>query len=150
MIQKRPDRVKPRLLLGLKDDLGRTALHYACLGTIGRSDTAIALLTTGAADCDAIDGEKTKLTPLHLAAMQGDLALTEALLSADPPPTIDVQDSQGRTPLICATQEGYVEVASALLQARASIELADNGGSTASEWATLLEHEDIVALLKPQ
>ena len=144
----RPPRVKPRLLLGLRDTTQRTALLCACCV----SDTAAAasVLLENGADVDAEDGHAVR--PLHLAAMQGDVELLKALLPHKP--DLDAKDGQGRsvpafsisaidffhllaaglspkcyqdqslgdgfrTALLCATMEGHGEAVEALLDAGA-------------------------------
>lgn len=60
-------------------------------------------------------------TPLHDAARVGDVAQAGAIIMDDPS-SLNVKDLYGFTPLSIATQEGYVEVVSLLLEKGAAIE----------------------------
>ncbi len=89
MIDSRPPRVKPRLLLGLRDTNQRTALLCACC--VSDNAAAASVLLENGADVDAEDGHAVR--PLHLAAMQGDVELLKALLPHKP--DLDAKDGQG-------------------------------------------------------
>ena len=91
MIDSRPPRVKPRLLLGLRDTNQRTALLCACC--VSDNAAAASVLLENGADVNAEDGHAVR--PLHLAAMQGDVELLKALLPHKP--DLDAKDGQGRS-----------------------------------------------------
>ena len=91
MIDSRPPRVKPKLLLGLRDTNQRTALLCACC--VSDNAAAASVLLENGADVDAEDGHAVR--PLHLAAMQGDVELLKALLPHKP--DLDAKDGQGRS-----------------------------------------------------
>eukprot|EP01047_Picozoa_sp_COSAG01_P066900 COSAG01_NODE_9331_length_2481_cov_7.890848_1_plen_826_part_11 len=148
LLELRPPRMKARPLLELRDDSRRTALHWACLAASSQRAATVTVLLTASADANAADGGKARLCPLHMAAMQGDLELTRALLASEPAPDVDIIDAQGRTPLVCATLDGHAEVAALLLGAGGCSTISDNSGSNANEWATLLDHTDITALFE--
>ena len=93
MIDSRPPRVKPKLLLGLRDTNQRTALLCACC--VSDNAAAASVLLENGADVDAEDGHAVR--PLHLAAMQGDVELLKALLPHKP--DLDAKDGQGRSVL---------------------------------------------------
>ena len=68
-------------------------------------------------------------SPLHLAAMQGDLDLVKRLLDEGQSPN-QKQKKFGGTPLQYAVAHGRVDVALALLASGAHIDAADNFGRT--------------------
>ena len=94
-------------------------------------------------------GDGTGMCPLHLAAMQGDVALLQTLLPFADEDDLDATDGQGRTALLLATLEGHAEVVRLLLESGADAAVKDSDGSDARRWATDLAHDDICALLKP-
>ena len=141
MIEKRPARMKPPMLLGMRDENQRTALLCACCVS-GNAASAAVVLEHGA-DVNAED--KHRLRPLHLAAMQGDVDLTRALLLHNP--DLDALDGQGRTALLCATMEGHAEVVQSLVSAGASVDVKDANGADAAEWAKDLEHDEILDIV---
>jgi ankyrin repeat protein len=67
-------------------------------------------------------------TPLHYAAVEGDLASVRRLVrdGAD----VNAQDKQGWSPLHCAAQGKSAEVTSALLASGANLEARDAWGNT--------------------
>ena len=72
-------------------------------------------------------------TPLHIAALWGDVEIVEVLLErgADP----NVKDDNGQTPLHIAAQEGHVDVVRVLLERGADPRIADNGGHIPLDYA---------------
>lgn len=57
-------------------------------------------------------------TPLHYASMQGSVDMLRMLVDAGV--DVEVKDSEGRTPLLCAAGSGSAEVTRLLLEARAN------------------------------
>jgi len=150
MIDGRPPRMKPPMMLGMKDDNQRTALLCACC--VSDNASCAAVLLEHGADVDAAD--KNGVRSLHLAAMQGDTLLVQALLEGSKAadgvtykPELDAVDGQGRTPLLCAVMEGHLEVVQALVASGCDVQAKDSQGADAMEWATDLEHDDIAAAL---
>jgi len=69
------------------------------------------------------------LTPLHLAAIKGQVAIAEFLLQkgADP----NLAEANGDTPLHFAASYGYVEIVRSLLEHGAKVNLRNLDGKTA-------------------
>ncbi|XP_005479286.2 CARD- and ANK-domain containing inflammasome adapter protein [Oreochromis niloticus] len=95
---------------GVKDRLGRTALHWAASSQV--DSCVVDLLLSAKADPDATDNEKK--TPLHLAAMEGKVDMAISLLSHRAKRR--ARDMDGSTPLHYAAAGGHVSVVTALLQ----------------------------------
>lgn len=94
---------------GVKDRLGRTALHWAAFSQV--DSCVVDLLLSAKADPDATDNEKK--TPLHLAAMEGKVDVAISLLSHRAKRR--ARDMDGSTPLHYAAAGGHVSVVTALL-----------------------------------
>jgi ankyrin repeat protein len=60
------------------------------------------------------DADDCGLTPLHAAALAGDVAMVDVLLSAGA--AVDAQDSEGVTPLILAARSGKSSIVAKLLE----------------------------------
>ena len=88
--------------IDLVDKYGDTALHYAVSRTNSRG--AVILLEQGA-DVNAINNQK--LSPLHMAAKNGDLHILEVLLSYNA--DLSLRDEDGSSPLHIAAKEGQVK-----------------------------------------
>ncbi|XP_030583124.1 CARD- and ANK-domain containing inflammasome adapter protein [Archocentrus centrarchus] len=95
---------------GVKDRLGRTALHWAA-SSQGNS-CVVDLLLSAKANPNITDNEK--ITPLHLAAMEGNVDVVMSLLSYKA--KAGARDMDGSTPLHYAAAGGHASMVSALLQ----------------------------------
>ena len=73
------------------------------------------------------------MTPLHLAALNPDPAVTEALLAQGA--NVAAKSQQGLTPLHTAARLAGLQHVRALLNAGAEIEARDNDGRTPLHWA---------------
>ena len=86
-------------------------------------------------------------TPLHQASYVANLGAVEALLEFGA--TIDSQQHWCRmTPLMMCCVGGQATIATALLDAGASLELADSNGKRAEDIASEFDHVDFAAQLK--
>ncbi|KAL7911329.1 ankyrin repeat-containing domain protein [Trichoderma velutinum] len=90
-------------------------------------------------------------TVFHLAtAVQTPLAMPLAvveLFEENEPTLLDARDSDGRTPLSYASQNGHGDIAQFLLAKGAEAESGGNNGQTPLHWAALRGHSRVVRLL---
>jgi ankyrin repeat protein len=84
-------------------------------------------------------------TLLMLASYHGKTETVVMLLKARA--TVDLRNDKGQTPLGGVAFKGYVEIATLLLDAGAD-PVADQGGSTPADFATLAGKTEILALLQ--
>ncbi len=121
---------------------GSTALHWA---VYWQQNELVAQLLKKGADVQA--ATRLGATPLYLAAVNGDAALLQVLLTAGADPNLTVL-SNGETPLMFAARSGNVAAVSTLLDASANVEAKeDYRGSNALLWAAEQNHADVVQLL---
>ena len=115
LIEKTIEASKEHRPIDLIDKYGDTALHYAVSRTNSRG--AVILLEQGA-NVNALNNQK--LSPLHMAAKNGDLHILEVLLSykAD----LSLRDEDGSSPLHIAAKEGQVKHAEFLNQCFIALE----------------------------
>ena len=113
------------------DETGQTALHMAC----GSSSVQVVnVLIEAGANINA--STKTKRTPLHVAAWNGATECVAAILAAKSSDVkIDVQDSDGWTPLHKAAFRGHVSVVTLLVKAGADKTVTTKAGMTALQLA---------------
>ena len=112
---------------------------------LARSGDAIGLgglLNDGLA-VDARDAKGNTL--LMLASYHGRAEVVKLLLKSGA--TVDLRNDKGQTPLGGVAFKGYAEIATLLLDAGAD-PLADQGGSTPADFATLAGKTEILALLQ--
>jgi len=90
-------------IIDLKDDSGKTALHYAC---IRQKNSTVQTLVNFGADCSIPQDDG--LTPSHICAKGLDDKILSIILSATYPvrPNPNAIDKQGRTPMYLAAVEG--------------------------------------------
>ena len=82
---------------------------------------------------------------LMLASYHGRAEVVKLLLKSGA--TVDLRNDKGQTPLGGVAFKGYVEIATLLLDAGAD-PVADQGGSTPADFATLAGKTEILALLQ--
>jgi ankyrin repeat protein len=109
-----------------------------------KGDTAglAALLKDG----QAVNAQDAKgNTLLMLASYHGQAETVAMLLKARA--TVDLRNAKGQTPLGGVAFKGYVDIATLLLDAGAD-PVADQGGSTPADFATLFGRQEILTLLR--
>ncbi|HBT82140.1 MAG TPA: hypothetical protein DEB35_01465 [Desulfuromonas sp.] len=84
-------------------------------------------------------------TPLHFAAIRGDVEAVEALIKAGA--DINAQGEHHYSPLHEAVEQGHPEVVRLLIGACARKDLKDSDGATPVELAELLGNQEIIRLL---
>jgi ankyrin repeat protein len=112
---------------------------------LARNGDAIGLgaLLKGGLAIDARDAKGNTL--LMLASYHGKTEVVKLLLKSAA--TVDLRNDKGQTPLGGVAFKGYVEIATLLLDAGAD-PVADQGGSTPADFATLAGKTEILALLQ--
>jgi len=129
--------------INLKRGDGRTALHLAA--ACNHPKFVELLLGKGAA-VNAKDSAGA--TPMHLAALNGAVEAAKVLIGRVP---IDAQDKNGETALHYAAECRFVpqgsQVAQILLDAGASVDLADTWGITPLQHAAFEKNTPMVMLL---
>ena len=109
-----------------------------------KGDTAgLAALIKGGLAVDARDAKGNTL--LMLASYHGRAEVVKLLLKSGA--TVDLRNDKGQTPLGGVAFKGYVEIATLLIDAGAD-PVADQGGSTPADFATLAGKSEILALLQ--
>ena len=109
-----------------------------------KGDTAgLAALIKGGQEVDARDAKGNTL--LMLAGYHGRAEVVKLLLKSGA--TVDLRNDKGQTPLGGVAFKGYTEIATLLLDAGAD-PLADQGGSTPVDYATMFGRQEILALLR--
>ena len=103
----------------------------------------LAALIKGGLSVDAQDAKGNTL--LMLASYHGKAEVVKLLLQSSA--TVDLRNEKGQTPLGGVAFKGYVEIATLLLDAGAD-PIADQGGSTPADFATLAGKTEILALLQ--
>ena len=94
----------------------------------------------------AVDAQDAKgNTLLMLAGYHGRAEVVKILLKLGA--TVDLRNAKGQTPLGGVAFKGYVEIATLLLDAGAD-PVADQGGSTPADFATLAGKTEILVLLQ--
>jgi ankyrin repeat protein len=94
----------------------------------------------------AVDAQDAKgNTLLMLASYHGKAETVAMLLKARA--TVDLRNAKGQTPLGGVAFKGYADIATLLLDAGAD-PVADQGGSTPADFATLAGKTEILALLQ--
>lgn len=125
------------------DEIGFTALFEAARDR--STAAALALIAAGADVNHVSEASALSLTPLHLAAIGGDVAIVEALLAAGAEP--DVQGVTGATPILWASYEGQRDAVLALLDGGADASIATPDGTTLRAVAEMRQWTDIVERL---
>lgn len=130
----------PTIIPARSNDREWPPLLQACFA--GRFDRVVALLEQGA---NIHWADKDGYQALHLASLQGNLAIVELLLShgAD----ANAISSRFATSLHLAATRGHVEVVDVLLDAGVSVDHAKHDGWTALHKAAANGHDEVVVRL---
>jgi len=112
---------------------------------LARKGDAVGLgaLLKGGLAVDAQDAKGNTL--LMLASYHGKAETVAMLLKARA--TVDLRNAKGQTPLGGVAFKGYADIATLLLDAGAD-PVADQGGSTPVDYATMFGRQEILALLR--
>jgi len=108
----------------------------------GKTEELSALLKQGLG-VDLRDAKGNTL--LMLASYHGKAEVVRLLLKSGA--TVDLRNAKGQTPLGGVAFKGYADIATLLLDAGAD-PLADQGGSTPVDYATLFGRQEILTLLR--
>jgi ankyrin repeat protein len=128
----------------LKDSKGFSALHYACRSTQMSSSQIFSLLQQIGKDVDATDSHGR--TPLHVAALSGNLPCARLALecSADP----EKKDDDGRTPLFWAVLSNQLPIVEMLvMELKVNVNTRDKHGRTPIFWAVSNGFKQIAEIL---
>lgn len=91
--------------------------------------------------------DRSMMTPLHYAVIEGNTDLVELLLSKGA--LVNARTNQGVTPLHIAAREGHGHIVQLLLRYKAFINTQDDGGEfTPLEYAERAGKNDVAAILK--
>ncbi len=120
--------------VAFQDPHGRTPLIYTVLiKDYAKAETILSLRASGLSKFDMDAKDNKGLTALHYAAGQDTPELTNLLLHYGA--NVNVQDLNGKTPLMEACRLGHVDVVEALCGAGADLTLRDNQGRNAAIFA---------------
>lgn len=121
---------------------GNTALHWAAY----REDLDMARLLVQAGASVKVRTRLADMTPLHLAAANGNAAIIDLLLKADADP--NVTNGNGTTPLMLASATGKLDAIKTLLDRGADPNARDiTNGQTAVMFAAALNRGSAIDLL---
>jgi ankyrin repeat protein len=127
---------------------GETALLWAVIHH--RPDVARALLEAGADPSPRTTGKRAAgigvgaVTPLHMAASDGDVGLIDVLVRGGA--TVDARDALGNTPLVLGAMRGHLDVVRSLVSAGADPN-SSGAGYTALHMAAMDGRQELVSLL---
>mmetsp|Transcript_21099 Transcript_21099/g.58127 ORF Transcript_21099/g.58127 Transcript_21099/m.58127 type:complete len:272 (-) Transcript_21099:236-1051(-) len=152
ILEKKPKQCANKILFNQADKQKMNVLHLAVLS--GNENIVENLISSGGgAGCRGRDSRG--LLPLHLACSKGmvrSVALLCETMCAEGGGDVGF-DTEGCGPLHLAAKEGLDSVISCLLPFKDQLGLLpgqkDRQGLTALEWAEILGHESVAALLRP-
>jgi palmitoyltransferase ZDHHC13/17 len=103
------------------------------------------LLYENGANITKVSDSDSKMSPIHWAASEGKLSSISFFL--DRKADINVQDANGCTPLVIATQHNHQDCVVYLIRNGADVTLCDNNGDSAIHWAAYKGYIEMVGLL---
>lgn len=121
------------------DVIGFSALHHACRE--GQLEIVNALLKAGADPNQVAGAHGLQLTPLHIAATHGHVAVMAKLVEKGA--QRDVVDIQGTSPFGWALSEGQKEASAWLIEHGADLSLPKSFGATAEEMCRSMGWTDL-------
>jgi ankyrin repeat protein len=124
------------------DAHGNTPMHWAVKS--GDVELMETLFKFGAHLDDQTSSE-SRMYPIHWAASEGKVTSIRFLLSNKC--DINVQDSNGCTPLIVAAQHNMINAVIFLIKNGADFDVVDCNGDTALHWAAYKGYYELVAVL---
>ncbi|KAH8326504.1 hypothetical protein KR067_009280 [Drosophila pandora] len=126
-------RAKPQLLRQ-RDRSHRNALHYCAAQDVEQSRDLVAAASIAIAAPELLESaDEDGFTPLHLAVIQGNLAMVNLLLANKA--EVNAVDNEGHSVVHWATVCGEVESLRAVLAAGASVAKPDANGGTPLHYA---------------
>ncbi|VDN02949.1 unnamed protein product [Thelazia callipaeda] len=126
----------------VKDDCGRTAIHWAASGGC----LEIVQFCVSQREDDAVTSDDTGWTPLMIACSAGRLEVVRYLISLSSV-NVNTQNNNKQTPLHYAASKNRPQITSILLKHGANINAQDNYFATPLHRATSQGHEKIVPIL---
>ncbi|XP_043655302.1 uncharacterized protein LOC122621499 isoform X2 [Drosophila teissieri] len=121
-------------LLRQRDRSHRNALHYCAVQDAERSKDLVAAASIAIAAPELLESaDEDGFTPLHLAVIQGNLAMVNLLLANKA--EVNAVDNEGHSVVHWATVCGEVESLRAVLAAGASVAKPDANGGTPLHYA---------------
>ena len=136
--------VQYNALLEIEDQIGMTALSRATRSD--RLETVQFLLSRGA-EIETVTKDLDQKRPLHAAAMDGHLEMTEMLLDGG----ADINTCEGcdgRTALMLAAQFGQIQIIDVLLRRGADPSIRDWEGLSALDWARRSNPAEMIPLFE--
>lgn len=103
------------------------------------------ILYTHGANMSLVSNSESKMCPIHWAASEGKLTSVAFLL--DRQVDINIQDANGCTPVIIATQHNHQDCVVYFIHKGADMSLSDNNGDSAIHWAAYKGFVEMTGLL---
>ena len=108
-----------------------------------RDIAEIRQIITGVEDINQPDNDG--ITPLHIAAQNGNIEIVTQLLAAGA--NVNIADSEGTTPLYMAAFYGFIEVLEKLLNAGANVNITERFGTNPLNTAIFKGYKNIISKL---
>ena len=131
---------KDGALVNVRDESGRTPLHWACRGVHAE---VVEFLAERGADVNTRDAKG--VCPLHSVSSRGHIGAARALI--DRGASVDARMSDGSTPLHLAAANGHAELAALLADRGAPLNVQDDTENTPLHSAAREGKWEVVGLL---